>query len=339
MPRQNLNIRQLAEKAGVSTSTISRVLNNSGYVRQEVRAHVERIIAETGYIPSGIAKHLKSSRSNMVGVIIPRINSFASSEITAGISTELAESELMTILGNSANSPEAEMNYIEIFKRQRVCGVIILATVLTERHLEAMKDLGVPVVVVGQDASASGFPSVLQDERRAVRQITDYVLRCGHRRVGLVGVADWDIQVGCERKGGWVDALEAAGIEPRPEDIALGGFDLTDGAAGIDRIVPFVSDTTPTAVVAVTDRLAIGAMSRLLERRTRVPDEISVVGVGDIDVASAYRPKLTTIHFDYFGTGKAAAEMLIATLDGATNELRRIMPFDLRIRDSVSILD
>lgn len=337
MPRATLNIRQIAEKAGVSTSTVSRVLNSSGYVRREVREHVERVIAETGYVPSGVAKHLKSSRSHMVGIIIPRINSFASSEIIAGISIRLAEAGLVTILGNSANSPEAEMNYLGIFARQRVCGVIILATVLTERHIAAMADIGVPVIVVGQDASEHGFPSVVQDERRATRQITDYVLRSGHSRIGLIGVGEEDVQVGYERKAGWTEALAAAGIVPRESDIVFGGFDLSDGAAGIDRLVPFVDEAVPTAVLAVTDRLAIGAMSRLIERRTRVPEEVSVVGVGDIDVASVYQPRLTTVRFDYFATGAAAAGMLIDRLNGeGDGELKRVMPFELCIRNSVA---
>lgn len=338
MAKQQLNIRQLAEKAGVSTSTVSRVLNNSGYVRQEVRSHVERIIAETGYVPSGIAKNLKANRSDTVGIVIPRINSFASSEITAGISTALAEAGLFPLLGNSANTPEQELRYLDIFRGHRVSGVVMLATMITPAHLEAMRGMGVPVVVVGQDASAQGFVSVIQDERRATRQMTDYLIRCGHRRIGLIGVADWDVQVGCERKGGYLDALHAAGIDPAPDHMVTGGFDLSDGAAGIDKLVPFANDVSPSAVLAVTDRLAIGAISRLAERRLSVPDEVSVAGVGDIDVAQVYRPKLTTVHFDYYATGRAAARLLIDELgDAPSAALRQVMPFELRVRDSVSV--
>lgn len=335
---QQLNIRQLAERAGVSTSTVSRVLNNSGYVRQEVRTHVERIIAETGYVPSGIAKNLKANRSDTVGIVIPRINSFASSEITAGISTALAEAGLFPLLGNSANTPEQELRYLDIFKGHRVSGVVVLATVLTPAHLLAMRDLGVPVVVVGQDASAHGFVSVLQDERRATRQITDYLLRCGHRRIGLIGVADWDVQVGCERKAGYLEALAAAGVTPDDSHLVTGGFDLADGAAGIDRLLPFVDPSRPSAVLAVSDRLAIGAISRLAERQIAVPEEISVAGVGDIDVAQVYRPKLTTVHFDYYATGQTAARLLVGQLgQDAPGTLRHVMPFDLRLRDSVGL--
>lgn len=337
MAKEQLNIRQLAALAGVSTSAISRVLNNSGYVRQEVRSHIERIIAETGYVPSGIAKNLKASRTDVVGIVIPRINSFASSEITAGVSTALGEAGLFPLLGNSANDPQQELRYLEIFKRHRVSGVVILATTLTAAHLSALRGLGVPVVVVGQDASAHGLVSVIQDERRATRQMTDYLIRSGHRRIGLLGVADWDIQIGCERKAGYLDALQAAGIAPDPAHMVTGGFDMSDGATGVDRLIPFVDDSRPTAVLAVTDRLAIGAISRLEERRISVPQEVSVTGIGDIDVAQVYRPRLTTVHFDYFATGQTAARLLQAQIDGsADGQVQHVMPFGLRLRDSVA---
>lgn len=337
--RQTLNIRQVAARAGVSTSTVSRVLNQSGYVKAEVRARIEQVIAETGYVPSGVATNLKKSSTQMVGVVIPRINSFASSEITAGISTALSEFGYIPILGSSTNIPENEVRYIDIFKRQRVDGVLILATQLTEPLLESMREISVPVVVIGQDASAFGIPCVIQDERQATRQLTDHLIRSGHRRIGLIGVADWDIQVGCERKGGYLDALAAVGIEADPAWTVTGGFDLKDGAAGADRLVPYIHSGVPTALLAVTDRLAIGAMSRLIERRIDVPQEVSVAGVGDIDVASVYNPKLTTVHFDYFGTGAVAAHMLVAQMrEEPIAPQARIMPFELRIRDSVANL-
>lgn len=329
-----LNIKRIAELAGVSTSTVSRVLNRSGYVKTDVRERVEEVIAQTGYIPSGVAKNLKSQRTNMVGVILPRINSFASSEITAGIASRLAAQGYMTILANSANNPDSELNYIDVFKSHRVCGVLILATIITPQHEERMNGLGVPVVVVGQDASRLGFPSVVQDERQATQELTGYLIRSGHRRIGLIGVGEWDQQVGCERKNGFLDAMAAAGLACREEDMVNGGFDLADGIRGADQLI--TAGGGPTAILAVTDRLAIGAMSRLLERRIPVPGAVSVAGVGDIDVASVYTPKLTTVHFDFFGTGAAAADMLVRRMRGKPlPALRTVMPFSLCIRDSV----
>lgn len=337
LERPPLNIKQVAERAGVSTSTVSRVLNSSGYVKAEVRARIEKVISETGYVPSGIATNLKKSTSHTVGVIIPRINSFASSEITAGISKVLAELGYVAMLGSTANNCDDEVKYIETFKRQRVDGVLIMATRLTDTLIAAMRDLSVPVVVIGQDATAFGFPSVIQDERRAMRQLTDHLIRSGHRRIGLICVAEWDIQVGCERKGGFLDALAAAGIAPDPAFVASGGFDLEDGARGADALVPYLDETCPTALIAVTDRLAIGAMSRLIERRIEVPKDISVAGVGDIDVASVYSPKLTTIHFDYLGTGAAGARTLVAMMkDEYVSATAQIMPFALKVRESIA---
>lgn len=332
---ERLNIRQLAARAGVSTSTVSRVLNNSGYVRDEVRARIEAVIAETGYVPSGVAKNLKASVTDTVGVIIPRINSHASSEVTAGISVALAEAGLVPLLGNSANRPEEELRYFDVFKRQRVRGAIILATVLSPAHVAAMRAVGGPVVVVGQDASALGFVSVIQDERRATREMTAALIAAGHRRIGLIGVGDWDVQAGHERRAGYLQALDRAGIAADPGWRIEGGFDFAEGARGVDRLMPRGDELT--AILAVTDRLAIGAMSRLAERGIAVPGAVSVAGVGDSDMAQLFRPRLSAIGFDYQATGARAAQALLALLDGtAAGPQAQVMPYRLCPRDSIA---
>lgn len=335
MVREQLNIRQLAARAGVSTSTVSRVLNNSGYVRDEVRARVEQVIAETGYVPSGVAKNLKASVTETVGIIIPRINSYASSEVTAGVSVALAEAGLVPLLGSSANRTEEELHYLDIFKRQRVRGVIILATVLSPAHVAAMRGIDGPVVVVGQDASAEGFVSVIQDERRATREMTQDLIAAGHSRIGLIGVGDWDIQAGRERRAGYLDALAGAGIAADPAWRVEGGFDFVEGAQGMGRLLQ--QDDRLTAVLAVTDRLAIGAMSHLAERGIDVPGQVSVAGVGDIDIARLYRPRLSAISYDYFATGQRAARALLDQLSG-TPEIAReqVMPYHICRRDSIA---
>jgi len=333
----SLTIKHIAQLAEASTSTVSRVLNGSGYVSDAVRKRIEQVILDTGYLPSSIAKDLKSQRSSMVGVIIPKINSFAASEIVAGMSSVLTARHYSVVLANTENTPKSELDYLHVFKRQRVCGILMLATEITPEHLETIRSMIVPVVVTGQDASEHGVPSVIQDERLAARQLTDYLIRCGHRRIGLIGVGDWDKQVGGERKAGYVEGLLTNGIAPVESDAVYGGFELHDGATGVDKLVPYCSDQSPTAILAVTDRLAIGAMSRLMERKIKVPEDVSVVGMGDIDISAVYRPKLTTVHYNYFNTGAAAASILVDRMHGDSRGAeRQVMPFELRIRESVA---
>lgn len=332
-------IKQIAQLSGASTSTVSRVLNRSGYVSETVRVRIEQVIRDTGYMPSSIAKDLKSQRSSMVGVIIPKINSFASSEIVAGISSVLTDKQYSVVLANTANTPKSELDYLHVFKQQRVCGILMLATDFTSEHLDTIRSMLAPVVITGQDVSEHGVPCVIQDERSAARQLTDYLIRCGHRRIGLIGVGDWDKQVGCERKAGYLEALAAQGLAPSETDIVYGGFDLLDGAAGADKLFPYSSDRSPTAILAVTDRLALGAMSRLMDRGIRVPGDVSVVGMGDIDISAVYRPKLTTVHYDYFKTGAAAASILVKRMQESGRDVeRQVMPFELRVRESVATL-
>lgn len=165
IPQKRPTIRDVATLAGVSTSTVSRVLNNSGYVKAEVRERIEAVVSRMHYTPSELAKQLKSQRSGLIGVIIPKINSYTTSEIVAGISSTLAPLRYQMLLANTANSVAEEVTAYDLFRRQRVAGVLHLATTVNTDLIDAIREAGLPIVMIGQDASHLGITSVIQNER------------------------------------------------------------------------------------------------------------------------------------------------------------------------------
>ena len=335
VPDKKLTIRDIAVLAGVSTSTVSRVLNNSGYVKAEVRARIEGVVSETRYTPSELAKQLKSQRSGLIGVIIPKINSYTTSEVVAGISSTLAPMRYQMLLANTENSPAQEREAYDLFRRQRVAGVLHLATTVDDGLASAIREAGLPIVMIGQDASRLGMTSVIQNERAAARQITEHLLSTGHTKVGLVTVGAEDIQVGGERTAGYIEALEARGLPVNPAMIVRASFRPEAGEEAAERLLRAPLEERCTAVVAVTDRLAIGVMACLHDHGIRVPRDIAVAGMGDSDMARMVRPALSTVHYDYAATGAEAARLMLNLLNHDEGDAQRVvMPYRLSLRRS-----
>ncbi len=313
IPQKRPTIRDVATLAGVSTSTVSRVLNNSGYVKAEVRERIEAVVSRMHYTPSELAKQLKSQRSGLIGVIIPKINSYTTSEIVSGISATLAPLRYQMLLANTANSVAEEVT----------------------AYVDAIGEAGLPIVMIGQDASQLGITSVIQNERSAARQIMEHLLSCGHKRVGLVTVDEEDIQIGRERTAGYLDALQAHGLPVDPALIIRASFRTGAGEEAAEQLLRATGEARCTAILAVTDRLAVGVMACLHDHGLRVPDDMAVAGMGDSDMASMVRPALSTVHYDYAGTGAQAARLMLHLWETGVSEVERIvMPYRLVLRRS-----
>lgn len=335
IPQKRPTIRDIAALAGVSTSTVSRVLNDSGYVKAGVRERVEAVISQTHYTPSELAKQLKSHRSGLIGVIIPKINSYTTSETVAGISSALEPLSYQILLANTANSAAEEAAAYDLFRRQRVAGVLHLATTVNDDLIHAIREAGLPMVMIGQDASHLGVTSVIQNERSAARQMTEHLLGRGHTRIGLVTVGEEDIQVGGERTAGYVDALQARGLPVVPELIVRASFRAGAGEEAAERLLRATGQARCTAILAVTDRLAVGVMACLHDHGVRVPDDMAVAGMGDSDMAWMVRPALSTVHYDYAGTGVEAANLMLRIREAKEGAgARTVMPYRLTLRRS-----
>ncbi|MDO4798195.1 MAG: LacI family DNA-binding transcriptional regulator [Coriobacteriales bacterium] len=306
-----MDINEIARRAGVSRATVSRYLND-GYVSQEKRELIAHIINETGYVPSQQAQQLRTGKSKLVSIVIPKINSQSVSRMVAGITDVLNMAGYQVILANADNDVETEIEFLNLFGPQnRVDGIILIATVLTPEHFEVLGRLSIPCVILGQ--KFAGHPSVYQDDYHAVYELTRLALR-NARQPSYLGVLEEDEAAGRMRRKGFVDACTQAGITPLPQAQLTVGFDADAGYFGAEKLM----DTVPglDTIVCATDDIAFGAMMCVAEYGYDVPKDIQVTGVGDSLLSRIARPSLSTAHLHYRTSGAEAARLLLNRIAG-----------------------
>lgn len=326
-----MDIREIASRAGVSRTTVSRYLND-GYVSKEKRERIRRVIQETGYVPSRHAQQLRTGKTDLVGVIMPKINSQSVARMVAGITSELSGQNYQTLLANTDNDEYSEVSFINLFSaRNHVDGIILIATVLTPEHREAIEALSIPLVVLGQ--RLEGVPCVYQDDYAAMRDLCRLAFR-NTRKPGYIGVFDQDIAAGHERLRGYLDACKEAGLTTSLETQKIVGFKADDGYFGAEEILHKVPDVD--TLICATDDLAFGAMMCALEYGKSVPEDIQVAGVGDSLLSRIARPSLSTVHLHYKSAGMLAARMLLDLMrHGKSDKTDIVMDYEVYGRMSI----
>lgn len=325
--------------AGVSISTVSRVINSSAYVSPEIRRAVEAILAETGYRPNSLAKELLRNKTNTIGVMLPRIDLGTFAAMFDGIVHVLNENGYNVMLANTRDELDEELRYMDLFNEKRVDGILFFGTGESPRYLPAISKLRVPVVVVGQSGAYLGCSSVLLDSFNAARAMVNYLVGLGHRRIGCLAVADHDVNVGIQRKQGYLAALADNGIEFDPALLVVGTFEYLSGEVGAKRLMEGAGEP-PTAIYTVTDRLAVSVAGWLQRNGYRVPCDVSIACVDDPELLSYCYPSITTMSFDYRLTGMSAGQLLIDCIEGVQEDVTEIvMPYTLRARGSTRVLE
>lgn len=314
-----MDINEIARLAGVSRATVSRYLNN-GYVSQEKRKLISQVIKDTGYVPSQSAQQLRTGKTNLIGVIIPKVYSQSVARMLAGITEGFAKTDYHTLLSNTNNDPAEEVRCLRVFaERPRVDGVILLATVLTEEHLKALHDLNVPVVILGQHLN--GFSCVYHDDYRATFEVAKLALRTA-RHPGYIGVRDDDIAAGAMRHRGFLDACHVAGVESSPAAQVTGDFTVESGYLCCEQIMDAAPETD--AIICATDDIAYGAITCLREYGHSVPDDVQVTGIGDSELSRILMPSVTSAHLYYKTSGREAAKMLLEAMENGSDVPRQL---------------
>lgn len=304
-----MTIKDIAKLAGVSNAAVSRYLNG-GSLSQEKWEAIRAVIQETGYRPAAAAQSLRSKVTDYVGVIVPKISSDAVSRVTAGITQVLSQQGYLCLLANTDNDPEQELTYLDLFESRTVAGIILMATVLSPRHQDAIRACSVPLVIAGQQCE--GVPCVYHDDFSAAREVMDCLLRRGRRNLAYIGVTEQDVAVGQRRRQGIRAALSQAGLSTELPT-RLSSFTVEGGRAAMESLLAEYPHLD--GVMCATDHIAIGAMDALEAAGRRLPEEVSVAGVDDSWAGLHTNPKLTTAHFYYEECGMEAARMLLSLVD------------------------
>ena len=303
-------IRDIAERAGASIATVSRVINGSGYVSPAMRAKIEAVIAEMQFRPNAGAALMRRGKSRMVGVLLPALDVKFFGILAHVIEQALFRRGYHAMICCSSESPEHEAEYIAAMLAHRVDGVIIAAVASDAAAAARLTAAGVPIVAV--DRAIAGAVTVKADHYAGGRLMADYITGLGHRRVAVIGGPAHATPVQ-ERLEGVRDALAEAGLEPVA--VALGEEHAFE--ASRDMLLALLDQGLQAeAVIGLTDLAALGAVHALHERGVKVPDQVSVIGFDDMPLARYIIPQLTTVAQPIREIGELAVDQIVRLMTG-----------------------
>lgn len=321
-PRRRLTIREVAEAAGVSTQTVSRVLNNRPDVSAETFERVQQIIADTGYAPNMLARGLIQGRSRTLGVVAYGLEYFGPTRVLTGIEQQAAEMGYSMSL-NLIHQPEMDGvdGLLSSLSARQVDGIIwAVPEVSRNRTWSHTKGpaFPVPVLLVGGMSGHSSLPSIAIDNHAIGRLATEHLLDGGARRIGIITgpLTWWEAR---ERQRGWRDTLEARGVSVDDDLVVEGDWTAMSGENGLDRLLETAPDVD--AVFASNDQMALGVLHGAHRLGRPVPDDLSVVGADDIAEGSHYWPSLTTVHQPLRDAGALAVKTIDELIQRANNAL------------------
>lgn len=327
-------INDIAKMANVSRTTVSRALNNNGYVSEDVRKRIMKIVEDTGYMPSVSAQSLRTKRSGVIGIILPKISTETSSRVVKGINEVVSKEGFQILLTDTELDKRKEVEYIRLLQSRQVDGIILLATNVNEGLLNVIKDVKVPFISLGQELP--NVTSVVYDDYHAACDMTNLFIQRGHDKIAFIGVGEEDPAVGQTRKQAYMDTLKKNGLQVKDEWIHEGGdFSIESGYESMKQILKKSEGNPPTATFVVTDRMAIGAMEYLKEQGYRIPDDMAISGIGAAVMSAYITPSLTTIDYNNKEAGRLTAQLMLDKLNNKKVSEKSTLSYRLISRDSV----
>jgi LacI family transcriptional regulator len=311
-----VTIRQVAERAGVSIATVSRVINGHADVSSQTRQTVQRVIREYGY-PS-IARP-RSGRTGQIGVMVPLVHPGCFAEILAGAAEALYEQDIRVVLCPTRHSHARETSLLDRLASGAADGAIIVLPEESGEEIAALAGQGFPFVIVNPRTEvAEGIPVVCAAHSAGATQAVRHLLELGHRRIAAIGGPPGWVAT-AERLRGYHAALAGAGVMPDPGLVQYADFCIDGGRVAAGRLLDLPEP--PTAIFAFNDGMAVGALQAAAARGLRVPADVSVVGFDDTIEASVAVPALTTVRQPLAELGRTAVSLLLRRIEN-----RRLEP-------------
>lgn len=328
----NVTIIDVAQRAGVSYATVSRVINNEAYVKAATRQRVEQALVDLGYVANRQARSLRGGRTDMIGLLVRDFSSGYIGEIIRGIDLELSERHYDLLLYTTHGRGRRESDYVATLTRGMVDGLLLVLPRTPEDYLAKLRQAHFPHVLIDHQGIDLTGPAVGATNWQGGYDATTYLLSLGHRQIGLI---TGELGLGCavERRAGYDAALRAHGLAVNPALIIAGDFTQSAGYSGAKALLALPS--LPTAIFASNDMMAFGAMEAIRERGLRIPEDLSIIGFDDIPQAASVHPALTTVRQPLEAMGRVATQMLFTYLDNPSHpQERSALPTQLVIRHS-----
>lgn len=326
--------KAVAERAGVSVTTVSRVLSGrSDVIPKETQDRVIAAAAELHYRPNSLARALREGKTKTIGLLIPDISDTYFHQIARGVEDVAQAASYMVIFCNTDRLAEKEQSCLDLLYDKRVDGIIFCGGGLDgEKHLSSRDWPAAGVVAIGPHEL--DFPSVRVDDAAAIGSAVEHLAATGRRRILCVaGQPDWLITQ--ERLDGYRAAVERLGLDDDRDLVRYGGFSSDEGHDAVTQAL--ASGVVFDAILAFDDYAALGALQALQETGRHVPGDVAIVGCDDIPFAALARPSLTSIRFPTYDFGATAARMVLDMLDGKDVQHVVEFPFELRVRESTAV--
>jgi LacI family transcriptional regulator len=325
-------IKDVARRAGVSTMTVSRVINNSDYISQETRERVEQAIAELDYLPNALARSLRFKQTKTIALVLTDIANPFFIGVLRGVEDAAVSHGFSVLFCNTDESEQVERDYLSILMQKQVDGVLLVPA---SAHSEAAAQLrvrGVPIVAIDR-RMRTPVDTVRGDSERAAHALTRHLIELGHRRIAAI-TGPTDVSTANDRLVGYGRALAEVGIPINPDLICVDDFMTEGGYRSTQRLLR--APVRPTAIFAGNNFIAFGAFRALREAGLSVPDDLSLVTFDDIPSSWLMSPFLTTANQPAYEIGQRATELLIARLNGEADAAPReiVLPAELIIRRS-----
>jgi LacI family transcriptional regulator len=328
-----VTLQQVAERAGVSPSTVSRILNGTAVVSEDKQKAVADAIAELGFVPNPVARGLAGGRTLSVGVVTQAIDSPFYGGALRGIEDTLQAAGYMPLFASGHWDPKAEKQCVDVLRSRRVDGLIVLTGRMSDSVLEAVA-ADLPVVITGRRLLAPGLFSLDFDDESGARMAAEHLLQLGHRRIVFIrgDPLHPDAQA---RERGFRAALSAAGV-PVDEALVLNGNYLEESGL---RVVERLLDDGPrfTAIFASNDQMGVGAALALHRKGLRVPQDVSLVGFDDLPSSSYTVPPMSSVSQPIYELGKLAAAAMLDLLAGRSPEIS-LPPPRVVLRESTAAI-
>jgi LacI family transcriptional regulator len=330
-------LTDVARLAGVSTMTVSRVINDSGYVSPEARARVTGVIAELGYMPNVLARQLRSKRTKTLALVVTDIANPFFTTIARGVEDAARARGYAVMFCNTDESEAEEIEYVRMLIGRQVDGVLLVPAAASSASLELMHKHGLPVVVLDRRLRSGLADEVRTDSEAGAHLAVRHLLDLGHRRIAvLTGPAA--VSTSSDRVAGYRRAMAEEGLGPDDELVVFGGYNETSGYEMTRRVLD--AQPQPTALFAANNFIAFGAIRALREAGMRTPEDMSIAVFDDLPPGWVFDPFLTVVSQPAYEIGKQAAELMLERLAGKAPADPRtiVLPSELITRRSTAPL-
>lgn len=332
-PRRS-SAADVARLAGVSTATVSRCLNTPDQVDTDTRRRVQAAVGKLRYVPHGAARALRSARSHMVGAVVPSFDYALYARTTSAMQAVLDPKGYSLVLAEHHYELRAELRVTEQLIRRGVDAFVFVGLDHDPALFALLEGYGRPYVLTWAVDPMRRHPSIGFDNRAATFAMARHLVGLGHRRFGLLSAPVAGNDRASERGAGLRAALAEAGLVLDERCVQHGPIDLSAAAAMMKQLLALPKRLRPTAVLGTNDIFAVGAMLACREAGVRIPEDISITGCDSTDLGATQTPPLSSIRTPIIEIGRAAAEQVVARLEGEAGEPFRSLPFELVLRGS-----